>query len=465
MRGDFDAAARQFVRPIETPLQVDSEHLTDLGNARRLVARHGARFRYVEGRWLHYDGTRWTPDQTGEINRAAKATIEELFVEAQTELDETRKASLRKFALASQSASRIRGAIELAWSEIPMPLASSAFDTDPWLLNVQNGTIDLKSGALRPHTRTDFISKLAPVDYDPDAAAPTWDAFLKRIMPNNEAVRFLRRAVGYSLTGNISEQVFFLLYGIGANGKTTFLSTIEQILGDYATNTPTESLMVRRNDGAIPNDVARLRGARVVTAIEGSAGRKLDEARVKQLTGGDSITARFLHQEYFTFRPVFKLWLGTNHRPEIRGTDLAIWRRVLFVPFAVTIPEPDRDPKMLAKLLAEAPGILAWAVAGCLEWQARRLTVPEVVRDATAEYRANQDTLGGFLEDCAEPDPDARTLFMDIYGRYLAWCEAEGDKHPLSRKALGAALDERGFMRVEKSRPKARRGIRLLQKD
>jgi putative DNA primase/helicase len=326
----------------------------------------------------------------------------------------------------------------------PIPILPDALDADPWLLNVANGTIDLRTGELRAHRREDLLTRLAPVEYDPDAQAPCWAAFLERIFAGDgELIGFLRRAVGYSLTGQTGEQVFFILHGTGANGKSTLLEALGAMLGDYGAKTPTETLLIKRSAG-ISNDVARLRGARLVTAVEAEDGQRLAESLVKQLTGGDTITARFLYQEAFEFAPTFKLWLATNHKPTIRGTDYAIWRRIRLIPFAVTIPEKEQDRTLPDKLKAELPGILAWAVRGCLEWQREGLGLPEAVKAATAAYQVEQDTLAAWLDACCILSPTATARAGQLYKNYRAWAEENGER-PMTGHKFGRTLTERGF--------------------
>jgi putative DNA primase/helicase len=296
-----------------------------------------------------------------------------------------------------------------------------------------------------------MLSKLAPVSFDPDADSPLWSAFLHKIMAGNpELIGFVQRAVGYSLTGDTSEQKFFVCWGGGANGKSTLLRTVQAMLGAYAVCTSIETLVVKRGSSAT-NDVARLAGARLVSAVEAEDGQRLAEERVKHMTGGDAIAARFLYHEHFEFRPTFKLWLATNHRPQVRGTDEAIWRRINLVPFTVSIPESEQDRKLPEKLEAELPGILAWSVAGCLRWQADGLATPGEVRAATDEYRRAEDTIGSFLEDCCDLFPDAITPARELYAAYVAWCERTGEKSPLSQKKLGPRLRERGLRPIRNS--------------
>ena len=270
---------------------------------------------------------------------------------------------------------------------------------------------------------------------------------LSRIMDGNEQlIDFLQRAVGYALTGETSEQCLFIFWGGGANGKSTFLQAMSHVLGDYSMSTPTETLLVKRR-GAIPNDVARLKGARFVVACEADAENRLAESLIKQMTGGDTISARFLHQEWFDFEPTHKVFFGTNHKPVIKGTDYAIWRRIRLVPFEITIPEDERDKSLPEKLKAEAAGILAWAVQGCLNWQQNGLGAPEEVKAATDSYREEMDMLGEFLKDrCRQSQLMARVSSKDLYEAYTAWCQDNGQE-PVGQRAFVSALKEKGFKR------------------
>ena len=311
-------------------------------------------------------------------------------------------------------------------------------------MNVLNGTLDLRTGELRPHRREDLITKLAPVVYDHEARCPLFLAFLDRILAGNaDLIAFVQRAVGYSLTGDVQERVLLILWGGGANGKSTLLETLRGMLGDYAMRTPTETLLVKR-EGAIPNDIARLKGARFVSASEADEGKRLAEAQIKEMTGGDTITARFMRAEFFDFRPEFKLWLATNHKPVIRGTDKAIWDRIRLVPFNVRIPEAEQDKGLGAKLRDELPGILAWAVEGCLAWQRDGLGIAKDVQAATASYRDEMDVVAAFITDVCTVAPGARVQSRVLYEKYKRWCEENGER-AVSQKALGEKLRERGL--------------------
>jgi putative DNA primase/helicase len=417
---------------------------TDLGNAERFVAHHGedVRYCYQWRKWLVWTGARWERDEAGRVHRLAKETVRSIYREASDEEDEDRRKALAKHARASESETRIRAMVELAKSEIPA--SPDQFDADPCLLNTSTGTIDLRTGALREHRREDLITKLAPVEYDPAAAAPTWETFLKRVLPGEELRGFVRRAAGYSATGNTSEQCMFIHHGPGANGKSTFQETISAALGDYAMRTPTETLLVKR-PGGVPNDVARLKGARFVTASETEEGRRLAESLVKDLTGQDTISARFMWAEWFDFKPTHALHLSTNHKPEIRGTDAAIWRRIRLMPWAVTIPPAEQDRELPEKLRAELPGVLAWIVRGCLEWQREGLRAPEEVRQATRAYRAEMDVLAAFLADCCLRGEDEEAFAGELWGAWKRWCEETGEQAG-SQKRFGGRLAERGFL-------------------
>ena len=340
--------------------------------------------------------------------------------------DEARKAAVR-WAMRSESKERIKAMVELTKSEPGIPITPEDLDCDSWLLNLENGTLDLRTGELRDHSRKDLITKLAPVTYYTDAEAPTFRNFLERILPSEALRTFVKRAVGYSLTGDASERAFLILHGSGKNGKSTLLEAIQVMLGDYAMTTPVETLLLKPA-GSIPNDIARLKGARFVSASENERGRKLAEALVKAMTGKDTISARFMRGEFFDFRLTHKLWLATNHKPEIAGTDLAIWDRIKLVPFNVRIPEEEQDKHLDEKLEAELSGILAWAVEGCLDWQREGLPEPDEVRAATESYKEEMDPLARFIEECCVLSSGLRTPTKDLTGAYRIWARQTGEQ-------------------------------------
>lgn len=418
---------------------------SDLGNAQRLVARHGEnlRFNFEAKKFLIWNGSRWEPDVSGEVFRLAKNTIQSLYADA-TELADSERTELVKHALKSEAEPRIRAMVELAKTEPGLPVGAAQLDADPWLLNCSNGTLDLVTGRLLRFNSANLCTKQVPVAFDPDAECPTWLAFLNRVMAEDAVlITFLQRVIGYCLTGLTREQVLFLLYGVGANGKTTFIETIRSVLGDYAQQADFSSFLLKHNDST-RNDLARLPEARFVTAAEAGEGRKLDETVVKQATGGDKITARFLYHEFFEFTPQFKLFLVTNHKPRIIGTDEGIWRRIRLIPFTVTIPDKERDKQLREKLQNELPGILAWAVRGCSAWQRDGLGEPNQVLQATAEYRREMDPLADFLEDRCIIEKMANVTSDALYNCFKSWCDYNCQE-PITQKALGTKLSERGF--------------------
>ncbi len=421
----------------------ESEHFTDVGNAERLVQCHGEDLRFCHpwNSWLVWDRVRWMKDEKGAVIRRAKETIQSIYIEAHEAPTQSNREALAKHAVRSESAGRVNAMINLAASEIP--ILPDELDRDPWLLNLKNGTLDLRGGELGSHQRAHMITKLAPVDYDSDAACPQWEKFLKRILPDPEIRRFLQRAVGSALTGVARDKSMFILWGSGDNGKTVFIETIRDLLGDYAINAPVETFLAKKQSG-IPNDVARLRGARFVSAQESDQGRRLNEALVKAMTGGDTLTARFLHAEFFEFLPEFKPFLSTNHKPIVRGTDHGIWSRIKLIPFTVKIPGDEQDKGLREKLRDEYPGILKWAFEGCREWQEHGLGEPAVIRDATDSYRQEMDCLKHFLSECCVEGAEAKTLLKDMYSAYRRWAESNGE-HPAGKSTLSSQLKERGF--------------------
>lgn len=422
--------------------------LSDVGNAARFAAMHGHDLRFVAawGRWLCWDGVRWQQDETGEVMRRAREVAMRVYREAAAEPDEMRRKVLSQHAVRLDSDAKLRAMLHLAESEPAMAVRGDVFDRDPWLLNCANGTINLKTGELQPHRREDLITKTTGVMFDPAAPCPQWEAFLDRVMDGKQSlIDYLQRHSGYCLTGVVSEHGFDLPHGGGANGKSTYLNTLLAMLGDYA-KTAAPGLLLRKHSDSHPTELADLLGARLVTSVEFEEGARLNEALVKQLSGGDHVKGRYMRADFFEFNPTWKLIVGTNHRPVIRGTDFAIWRRVRLIPFTVTIPPDEQDRELPDKLKAELPGILAWAVRGCLEWQERGLNPPHEVQAATDDYRRDMDLLADFLDACCILAPTSQVTAKALYGCYAEWCKDTGE-YAVSQKRLGAALGERGFER------------------
>lgn len=414
---------------VENPVSA----LTDLGNAKRFVLAHGneVRFCHTWRKWLVWDGQRWVGDDTGEIRRRAKQTAINILIEARNESEDEQRKQVLAWQKQSEFEHRIRALISLAESEEGVPVRVKDLDCDSMLLNCQNGTLDLGTGEFREHHREDLITKLSPVIYDSNAECPHWLQFLNRIMGgNDELIFFLQRVAGYSLTGDTREHALFLLFGTGANGKTTLLETLRHVWGDYAMSAEFSSFVATRGM-SVRNDLARLAGARAVTAAESQANRYLAEEVIKQITGGDTITARYLYSEHFDFRPQFKLFLATNHKPRIRGTDFAIWRRIHLVPFTVTIPNEEQDKMLLEKLRGEAPGILRWALEGLAAWRSSGLAAPAEVADATREYRSEQDVLQHFLDDRCVGDPKRTRRLASCTRSIRSGVRLPGSRHPV----------------------------------
>ena len=442
-------------------------HLTDLGNAQRFAIQHAGRVRFCHPwkSWLVWTGQRWERDQAGAAVRLAKETVQEIYGSASRIRDEDARKSLVSHALRSESAGKIQAMLDLAKSEPGIPIMPEDLDRDPWAFNCANGTINLKTGELLPHRAEDLITHLAPVKYDPQAECPLFMRFLIRIMMEDpELITYLQQVFGYSLTGSTKEQCFFVHHGAGNNGKSTLRETIAEAMGSYATQTPVETFLVKRQEG-IPNDVAALKGTRFVSGMETEQGRRLAESLIKQLTGGDTVSARFLHGEFFTFRPEFKIHIATNHKPVIQGTDHAIWRRVRLIPYTVQIPKNEQDKDLPEKLRAELPGILRWVVEGCLRWQAEGLESPEQVETATSGYRAEMDSIARFIEECCLTGPEEREAAGKLYARFKKWCEEAGEK-PVSQTIFGERLNEMGYPKERNRSASSRRfercGLRLL---
>ncbi|OGQ86253.1 MAG: hypothetical protein A2289_01920 [Deltaproteobacteria bacterium RIFOXYA12_FULL_58_15] len=451
--GDEDAPGGS-VGPTDT--------LTETRLAELLVSEYGADLRYCsEARqWLVWDGRRFAPDDGAAVQQLAKATVRDLYPKA-ARLPDAQRIALTKAAIGAETKRKRDAMVGLAQSEPAVRIRAAELDSNRWFLNVANGTIDLTTGSLNAHRRADLNSKYAPVAYHHDADCPTWRAFLARVFADDQdLIAFVARSVGYSLTGDVGEQVLFFLHGQGANGKSTLTGTLLALTGDYGKQSAPDLLLAKRGE-AHPTEQADLAGARLVVTQEVEAGRYLAETTVKQLTGGDRIKARFMGKDFFEFSPTHKLWLCANHKPIVRGTDNAIWRRLMLVPFNVTIPEQERDPDLPQKLRAELPGILRWAVLGCLDWQRQGLQPPDAVRAASAEYRNDQDTIGHFLDERCTLTVDARETAKDLYADFKQWCEANGERVP-SPKVFGANLGDRS--RLLKGKIDGRvvwRGIRL----
>jgi|APGre2960657373_1045057.scaffolds.fasta_scaffold00156_21 putative DNA primase/helicase len=480
-------------------IDTDSERLTDLGNARILVRLAGGDIRWCgampgEG-WMLWDGAKWRPDTTRAAYRLADIVGEEWRKRAppdSTDLvlseEEKRARAMRKAILAHankcESAAGIRNMLEVLRGRQSIAVDVDAWDHDPLMLNTTDQTYNLRTGRRHPNRRADLITRSTSVAAQL-ADCPTWRAFLLRIMggplvapdtaaldaayadPANaaavEMVAFLQRAAGYALTGDTSEQCMFIAYGTGRNGKGVFLNTLKAILGSYAQGAQVATF-VDRKAGGIPNDLAALAGARFVLCSEPNEGAPLDEGLIKTVTGQDTVTARFLNREFFDFIPQFKLWMMTNHKPPIKGTDNGIWRRLRLIPFAFTIPDDEVDGDLPNKLKAEHAAILRWMIEGFKEWKAQGLAAPAAVTGASAKYRQEMDMLGDFVEERCEVNSLLSAENAPLYASYVEWAKDNGLR-PRSHKWFSQELQRKG-MKQANDRSTGRRwtGISLTVK-
>jgi putative DNA primase/helicase len=335
---------------------------------------------------------------------------------------------IRRFARQSGNLGRRQAMLELLKTLPGMTVRRDFFDRDPLLLNCKNGTVELRTGLLRPHRREDYITKLISVNYDEKASCPLWLNFLEKTFEvESDIIPFLQRVFGYSLTGDMSEQCFFILYGEGANGKSTLLETVRFVLGDYAKKAAPEAFFEKKNDSPAGYEIAALEGSRFVISDETGENRRLDEGLIKRITGGDTVSCRHMRQDFYEYAPTFKIFLATNHAPTIKGNDTGIWRRVRMIPFNNQISDVDRDPYLKEKLRDEAPGILAWLVRGCLEWQERKgLHPPAEVMVATEDFRSEQDVLGDFINERCKVGADEYVEKNKLYKAYTEWCAGIG---------------------------------------
>ena len=446
---DAEPESRQVRRARERAARrghtVTGDRLTEAGAAERFARLHGPDLRYDHrrARYLLWKGHRWAPDSDGAVTRIALDFARDWQREAvQTVDDPDRRAAVLKAAIRLERRGGLDSMLALARDLHPIADTGERWDADPWLLGVPNGVVDLRTGQLRPGRREDGITMATAVPYAPDEECPRWERFLAEVFAEQwELVTFVQRATGYSLTGITTEQCLFVDYGNGANGKGSYANTLKHVLGDYAWNMPFATVEMR-DRSAIPNDLAALAGRRLVIASETNDGARLNEARVKALTGCDPITARFLHAEFFTFEPVAKFWLSVNHRPVVRDDSHGFWRRIRLIPFTQRFP---LNPALGDELRAEAPGILAWAVRGCLRWQGEGLQPPAAVAEATAQYERESDPLADFIDAALEHAPESEVAGADLYEHYCQWARDQklGERERMTATMFGRRIGDR----------------------
>jgi putative DNA primase/helicase len=434
-------------------LEIDAQRppaFTDEALALRFASKHADSLRYVAalGRWFAYTGTYWRLDDTLFAFDRARHICREASAECNKD----------KISSVLASAKTVSAVERLAKADRKLVAMMDQWDPDLMSLNTPSGTIDLRDGSLRPHNASDYCSRITAVA--PGGVCPTWHKFLDRVTDcNHDLKAFLQRVAGYSLTGLTSEHALFFLYGLGANGKSVFLNTLAGVLGEYHRTAPIETFTASAHDRH-PTDLAGLRGARFVTASETEEGRRWAESKIKQMTGGDKIAARFMRGDFFEFSPQFKLVIAGNHRPGLRSVDESIRRRFNLIPFTVHIPPEERDEKLAERLKEEWPGILSWMVEGCLAWQRDGLNPPDIVKAATAEYLEAEDALSCWIEEKCDRGPQARETSTDLFVSWKNWADAAGESSGTQRR-FSQKLEDRGFEKIRDRYGRSFVGIRL----
>jgi putative DNA primase/helicase len=416
--------------------------------------RHAGDLRFVAkwSAWLSWTGKRWRFDDTLHAFDLARRIIRE----------EAARCNKTKDARIIASAKTVAAVERLARSDRRLAATIDQWDADPWLLNTPDGVVDLRTGNLRPHRAEDYMTKMTAVG--PRGGCASFLAVLDRIFAGDQSlIAYVQRVIDYSLTGVTREHALFFCYGTGANAKTVLLSTVSGMLDDYHRTAPIETFTASAVDKH-PTDLAGLCGARLVTATETEEGRRWAEAKVKQLTGGEKLSARFMRQDFFDYLPAFKLVIAGNHKPGLRSVDEAIRRRFQLIPFGVTIPADERDSDLTEKLKAQWPGILAWAIEGCLEWQAEGLRPPQAVTDATAAYLEAEDAISAWIDDKCERDPNAWASSAALFASWAAWATAAGESIGAQKK-LTQALADRGFTIHNTNKSRRLYGLRIIPEE
>lgn len=451
-------------------LRDDAPLTTDSANAEAVVREHGRGYLFVLAwsAWLAWDGRRWSSEGArGKLAEAIKITMRLEWSRARARLLEAeelmriaglagqkdekaeriakREKGLLRWYEQSQNQAKIEACTKRL--EAMLPVSHESLDRAPWLLNVANGTIDMRTADLRAHAREDLLTQLTEIEYHDDASCPTWDEFIRSAMGGNlELALYLQRFVGYAATGHVSEHALLFCYGVGRNGKSTFMAMVHRILGEYACAAPRELLFASKNERH-PEEIARLHGKRLAVCAEVPQEAKLDEAKVKDLTGGDVVSCRRMRENSWDLHPTHSFFLSGNHKPNIAGTDDGIWRRLRLVPWLVQVAEGDVDRELPAKLWAEREGILRWIVQGCLEWQRIGLCDPEIVKGATREYREESDAIGRYLAERVVFSAEERIARAPLRKDYETWCEEQGYQ-PLGARRFAQRLRDSGVTEV-----------------
>jgi putative DNA primase/helicase len=444
-RQSIDPETGEVLESASADVLIDANR-SDVGNAECLAAVVGDDLRYCHTRtkWLIWDGSRWAIDETGASRRMMVDTIRARYHAATNIPDATQRAKFSAWCIGAENSGKIESALKIAGTRESFATQIDYWDNDPLLAAAIGATIDLRTVVHRGVRRDDHLTMRLGATYNPEATCPRWNQFLIEVFKADvEVISFFQRAIGYCLTGDTREQKMFLLYGIGANGKSVVLEILSRLMGDFAGNASFETFDANKRSEA-SNDLAALRGKRFVTVIETEEGRKLAESRVKSVTGQDAITCRFLYGEYFTYRPTFKIVLAMNHLPVIRGTDNGIWRRILLIPFTESFTGAREDKTLKETLNGELDGILQWALEGLRQWWVRGLDPPQSVIKATEGYRADSDQIGRWMEErCMK----STNLFLPSgkgYSDYKKWCEIGGEE-TVSQNKWSRRMNEMGL--------------------
>jgi len=464
--------------PVKPTAQAVKEIYTDVWNGENFAGKYAGEVAYVpqRGAWFEFDNHHWQMDDVRHIMQKAIQCTKDMLLDASIIVAQATKLSdpeerkheieraqaLMSYATKSQSKAKLEAMLSLASSNTAMVVSQGELDSNDMLLGVQNGVIELETLSFREGDPDDYITKQCVAEWSGDSEpCPTWEKFLEEVQPDSEVRMWLQKFAGYCLTGKTSEQIFTVFQGNGANGKSVFVDILKLVMGSYATTAQFDTFCEKDNGSAIRNDVAMLDKIRLVVANEGSEGARIDEGMVKQITGGDDYTARFLHREFFTFKPKFKVILVSNHKPVIKGTDNGIWRRLVLVPWNVTIPSEKRDKKLVDKLKRELNGIFAWMIHGLAMYQddgLAELPIPLVI--ANNEYRKDSDIIGLWLEEAIDTDDGFSVTSSALYTNYEQWAKSYGFR-PMSQKTLADKLREKGFSPAKVQQCRGWNGLRL----
>ena len=456
---DLDQAARRAELPRANEGDpAPDEPYTELGYARRLIAAYGDGLRFVVAwnKWLIWDGQRWAADSDGHAQRCMKLVARRVHTGLLADREDDK--DILRAAKRAESNSGVKGAMALASTEPEIAISPADLDADPYLLNCQNGILDLRTGSLRPHAPEAMLTKVTGADYDPEAHGAIFAKFLERVQPDPAMREYLSRLLGHALEGTVTAHILPIFYGDGANGKSTLIDAVMHALGDYADAADPDLLRARTND-AHPTGVADLHGKRLALVHESDSGHRLAEGTVKRLTGGDRLKARRMHEDFWSFDPSHTFVMLTNHKPRVSGTDEGIWRRIRLVPFGEVIPAAERDQELGRKLADESAAVLAWLMAGYMAWRTGGFAEPEQVAEATRAYQAESDPLGRFIDQRCLTGAGYHVAGKDLFAAYETWCKAERE-NPGSLTAFGNAIQNKGFEKY-RSNGSRYRGIGL----